>query len=89
MPFKKPRIEPQLKEAGCEMSPMQFRLAMRDFFKEHRPDPDWTPDELGCHPTDAIAFCNTVRQQGGEFANLPDDLILRCILGLRKLGLWK
>lgn len=86
---KRPRIEPQLKEAGCGLSPMQFRLAVRDLFKEHRPDPDWTPDELCCHPIDAMTFCNTVRQQGGEFAQLPDHLILRNIMGLRKMGLWK
>lgn len=80
------RIEPQLKEHGCDMSPDQFRSFVDDMFTEHS---DRTVDEILLHPDEAKEFCNTVRGQGKEFATLPDHLILRSLIGQRKKGLKK
>lgn len=81
------RIEPQLKECGCDMSAGQFREFVDDMFTEHVAD--YTVDEMLLHPDDAKAFCNTVRDQGKEFSQLTDPLILRSLIGQRKAGLKK
>jgi hypothetical protein len=78
------RIEPQLKEHGCDMSPNQFRQYVDEMFAEHVTD--YTLDEMLLHPREAISFCDTVRQSGREFADLPDHLILRSVIGQRKKG---
>lgn len=78
------RIAGQLKEYGCDMSPNQFREHADQMFAEHVSD--YTVDEMLLHPKAAIAYCDTVRQSGKEFANLPDDLILRSLIGQRKKG---
>jgi hypothetical protein len=43
----------------------------------------WTIDELLLHPREAIRFCDDVRHQRGYY-DVPDDIILRAILGRRK-----
>src|SRR5688572_28530445 len=43
----------------------------------------WTIDELLLHPREASRFCDDVRRAHG-FYDVPDDLILRVILGRRK-----
>lgn len=40
-------------------------------------------DELLLHPSDAIHFCNRVREVEGWFG-MPDDVVLRPILNRRK-----
>jgi hypothetical protein len=41
----------------------------------------WTVDELLCHPTHALLYCDAVRAQAG---NLPEDVILKALLRCRK-----
>lgn len=78
------RLEPQLKEYGCDMSSHQFQVFVDSMWIEHT---DYkTVDEMLVHPTDAIAYCNAVRQQGTEFSSLPEDLILRSLVAYRKAG---
>jgi len=43
----------------------------------------WTIDELCLHPGEAMQFCNDVRRKH-EYYDLPDDIILRVIMGRRK-----
>jgi hypothetical protein len=45
----------------------------------------WTIDELLLHPREAMRFCDEVRHKHGYY-DLPDDIILRCILTARKRG---
>jgi hypothetical protein len=40
--------------------------------------PEWTVDELACHPHDALQFCAAVRSKAG--APIPDHLIMRVLL---------
>lgn len=78
------RIEPQLKEYGCDMSSNQYQIFVDGMFKEHS---DYASvDEMVLHPDDAKAFCNIVRSQGKEFVALPDHLILKPLMAYRKSG---
>lgn len=79
------RIEPQLRENGCDMSADQFRAFVDDIFVEHFSG--YTVDEMLLNPKVAIEYCNAVRAQGAEFEQLPDHLILRSLIGQRKKGL--
>ena len=45
----------------------------------------WTVGELLMHPREALRFCDEVRRKH-SFYNLPDDIILRCVLAVRKRG---
>lgn len=78
------RIEPQLKEHGCDMSSNQYQVFVDGMFKEHAEYK--TVDEMLLHTDDAKAFCNTVRGQGREFSALPDHLILGPLMAYRKSG---
>lgn len=43
----------------------------------------WTVDELCLHPREAMRFCDDVRRKHGYY-DLPDDIILRCVMNARK-----
>jgi hypothetical protein len=43
----------------------------------------WTIDELCLHPREAARFCDDVRRKYGYY-DLPDDIMLRVIMGRRK-----
>ena len=67
---------------GISMDRAEFddRLA-QDF--DHEYGGGWTIDELLLHPREAMRFCDEVRRQH-KWWDLPDDIILRVILGRRK-----
>jgi hypothetical protein len=44
--------------------------------------PEWTVDELACHPHDALQFCEAVRMKAA--APIPDPLIMRALLNRPK-----
>jgi hypothetical protein len=44
--------------------------------------PEWTQDELVCHPREAVQFCDAVR--GKAKAPVPDHLILKALMNRRK-----
>jgi hypothetical protein len=45
----------------------------------------WTVGEFLLHPREAMRFCDEVRRKY-SFYDLPDDIILRCVLAARKRG---
>jgi hypothetical protein len=44
--------------------------------------PNWTEDELACHPGDALRFCETVRQKVA--APVQDHVIMHALMNARK-----
>ena len=69
-------------EFGVNMSKDDFDdLMVEEFHGAYRDT--WSIDELLLHPREASRFCDDVRRKHGFF-NLPDDIILRVILGRRK-----
>jgi hypothetical protein len=52
-----------------------------DFAEAYRDS--WAVDELLLHPREAMRFCDDVRRRHGCF-DMPDDIILRVIMGRRK-----
>jgi hypothetical protein len=44
---------------------------------------NWPVGELLMHPREALRFCDDVRRKF-SFFDLPDDIILRCVLAARK-----
>ena len=42
--------------------------------------PDWTADELACHPHEALQFCEVVRR---VVAPVPDHLVMKALLNRR------
>lgn len=75
------KLETQLKECGCTVSAAEFR----DRIDELRAVmfPNWTADDLVCHPRDATTYCERVRTQIG-CGRLDDFLILKTLLNVRK-----
>jgi hypothetical protein len=70
------------REFGIDMDRAEFSDKMvEDFGAIYRGQ--WTIDELLLHPREAARFCDDVRRAHG-FYDLPDDIILRVILGRRK-----
>ena len=69
-------------EFGVDLSKEEFVDRMvNDFGEAYRGA--WTIDELLLHPREAVIFCDQVRRRYGYF-DLPDDIILRVIIGRRK-----
>jgi len=76
-----------------QFSPLEFGVALtreslidamvEDFSIFYRDQ--WTIDELLLHPREATHFCDEVRRKH-QFFDLPDDIILRCIMTARKRG---
>lgn len=69
-------------EFGVNLEKDQFTDQMVDDFGETYRG-QWTIDELCLHPREAVRFCDDVRRKHGYF-DLPDDVILRVIMGRRK-----
>jgi hypothetical protein len=44
--------------------------------------PNWTVDDLVCHPDEAKAYCEQIRSEVG--APVPDHVILRRLMNARK-----
>jgi len=45
--------------------------------------PDWTADELACHPHEALQFCEVVRRVVGP---VPDHLVMKALMNRRRQG---
>jgi transcriptional regulator with XRE-family HTH domain len=75
------KLETELAEYGCELDRVEFR----ELLEEHKAltSPNWTVDELVCHPDEAKSYCNHIRTMP-DCENLPDPLILRTLLNARK-----
>ncbi len=70
------------REFGVDMDKESFTDRMADLFSaKYRGH--WTIDELLLHPREAADFCDHARRMLIAF-DMPDDIILRVILGRRK-----
>jgi hypothetical protein len=74
------KFEPS--EFGVNLTREEFDdMMVNDFGDTYRGQ--WTIDELCLHPREAARFCDDIRRHHG-FYDLPDDIILRVIMGRRK-----
>jgi hypothetical protein len=73
-------IEAELRAAGCDLT----RSGFYDLVDEIRQTlyPDWSQDELACHPHDAQQFCTIVRSRVS--APIPDNVIMKAMLNRHK-----
>lgn len=76
------KLETELRECGLAMDAKMFRELVSSRHVETHPS--WTEDELTCHPDAAKAFCNAIRNE--VQAPVPDHVILRTLLNVRKSG---
>jgi hypothetical protein len=74
--------EKELRAVGYEAGRDRFYDTVGQF-RTHL-YPDWTPDDLACHPIQAIHFCEEVRRHAG--VAVPDHLVMKALLDLRKRG---
>ena len=70
------------KQFGVDMARDTFTDQMVDQFAEVYRD-GWTIDELLLHPAEAMRFCSDIKRRFAYY-DVPDDIILRCILTRRK-----
>jgi transcriptional regulator with XRE-family HTH domain len=75
------KLETELEEAGCKLTPEGFRELLED--RKATTSPAWTIDELVCNPKDAMGFCDVIRTETG-CQNLSDSLILRTLMNVRR-----
>jgi len=72
------------KEFGVDLPHAEFVDRMVDAFGETYRG-TLTIDELCLRPRMALQFCDDMRSKFGWF-DVPDDIILRCIMNARKHG---
>lgn len=81
-PKPSPRLnfDAELHAAGCPLNREQFYEAVERIRRAIYPE--WTQDELACHPHEALRFCEIVRSkiQGP----VPDHLVMKAMLNYRK-----
>jgi hypothetical protein len=71
----------RLIENGCSIPLADFQNQLAAIMAEmYR---TWSVDELLLHPSEGLEFCAVVRRQT-NCRDLPEDLILRCLLNRRK-----
>ncbi len=75
------RLDQELTAAGYDGTPDSFKEKIVDIF--HASHPNWTEDDLVCHPRDALHYCNYVRS-AVQCPDLPDPVILKTLLNIRK-----
>jgi len=76
-------LESALKEYGCETPIKQFQDALEEVFnRDYRAR--FTVDSLMQHPSDAVEYCQKINKYQSDFAAVPENLILRCLMARRK-----
>jgi hypothetical protein len=70
----------ELRAAGCSLNREQFYEVVER--TREAIYPEWTPDELACHPHEALRFCDIVRSK--VQAPVPDHLVMKAMLNYRK-----
>ena len=76
------RINPAL--YGVPLTYRQFAQVVADRFCDWE-RAKWAVDEMLLHPVDAMKFCQRVRDcKRGEWDKLPDAVILRTLMNIRK-----
>jgi hypothetical protein len=76
----RPSFEPR--EFGVNLEKEEFIDQMCEEFNTTFRG-QWSIDEMLLHPRDALRFCDDVRHRHAYY-DLPDDIILRVIMGRRK-----
>jgi hypothetical protein len=74
-----------LSDLGFDIDPETFEHALTDTFDSMHRDNMSSLDELLVRPTRALIFCEAIRERLNEY-DLPEDVILRTLLNLRKHG---
>lgn len=77
----RPSLEERLQSNGCGLPIGEFVDQLVEVLTQNYRT--WSVDELVLHPDEAKNFCNVARRESG-FQDLPDDLILRCLMNRRK-----
>jgi hypothetical protein len=77
------KLTEHLKAAGWDRDADSFRDALVDIFAEMFRA--WTDEELLFNPREAIQFCNVARSRL-RTKDLPDHVILRTLVNVRKRG---
>jgi len=73
-------FENELRDCGCALSREQFfELVEETRFNMF---PAWSQDELACHPSQAVRYCETVRQRAG--APVPEHVTMHAMFAARK-----
>ena len=73
-------FDKELQAVGCSLTRAQLYELVEGLSRTLYPE--WSPDELACHPHDALQFCKIVRAKAK--AHLPDYIILKALLNRRK-----
>jgi hypothetical protein len=79
-PLVRLNYDAELRAAGCSLNREQFYEVVERTRESIYPE--WTPDELACHPHEALRFCEIVRSK--VKAPVPDHLIMKAMLNYRK-----
>ena len=78
---KRMRLADELRACEIQDSPEKFRERLIENLMDQFPEV--TIDDLVCAPTDALEFCNTIREgYGSEY--LSDTVILKSLMNIRK-----
>jgi transcriptional regulator with XRE-family HTH domain len=75
------RLEAELEECGCALSAPSFRELVED--RKATIAPNWSIDDLVCHPDEAKGFCHQIRAETA-CPKLPDFTILRTLMNARR-----
>ena len=75
------KLEDRLAANGCDRTIEQVQDILVELLEGQFSA--WTVDELLLHPRDAAQFCDSARRKLAV-QDLPDDLVLRCLLTRRK-----
>ena len=79
----KMRLDKELDQLGCDISADCFREILAGLFNGYYAS--WTDERLLYHPAEAIRYCEMVRS-ATRCNGLPDEMILRSLINLRKGG---
>jgi hypothetical protein len=74
------KLEVELRDAGCSLDPKRFIKLLEE--RHVAMHPEWTVDDLVCHPDQAKTYCEQIRSEVG--APVPDHVILRRLMNARK-----
>lgn len=74
------KLETELAEVGSSMDPKMFVELLEE--RHSTMYPNWTIDDLVCHPDEAKVYCAQIRSEVN--APVPDHVILRRLMNARK-----
>lgn len=76
-------LETALQEYGRQTPIKQFQDALEEVFNRDYKD-RFSVDSLMQHPSDAVEYCRKINNYQTDFAAVPENLILRCLMARRK-----